>query len=44
MVNWSPNPEEKMINLIIIGSEGLASHLVKEIRVSLCSVQLLYLF
>ena len=33
-MNWSPNPDEKNINLIIIGSDGLAGDLVNEIRVS----------
>ena len=33
-MNWSPNPDEKSINLIIIGSDGLAGDLVNEIRVS----------
>ena len=34
VMNWSPNPDEKSINLIIIGSDGLAGDLVNEIRVS----------
>lgn len=34
VLNWSPNPQEKIINLILIGAQGLSSDLVQEIRVT----------